>query len=38
MGAYAMSPELAIGWKNWHQCAGQALGPQKEVFPGQSTA
>ena len=36
--AHAKSPELAMGWRNWHQCARQALGPHREALPGQSTA
>lgn len=38
VGVHAMSSEPARGWKNWHQCARQALGPLREALPGQSTA
>lgn len=37
-GAHATSSNLARGWRNRHQCAGQALGPHREALPGQSTA
>lgn len=36
--AHTTSPELATGQRNRHQCAGQALGPHREVFSRQSTA
>lgn len=37
-GAHATSSNLARGQRNWHQCAGQALGLYREALPGQSTA
>ena len=36
--AHATSPEPTMGWRHWHQCAGQALEPHREMFLGQSPA
>lgn len=36
--ACATSPEPAMGWRNWHRCAGRALEPHREMLLGQSPA